>query len=89
MSTGKSVGRSSSRNARMSADGGATARAATRARSAPGGEVLPRRRLVRELDPLAGAGEDHGVLADDVAAAQRGEADRAFLARAQSRLGAP
>ena len=45
-------------------------------------EVLPRRRLVRELDPLARAREDHRVLADDVAAAQACEADRAALALA-------
>ena len=53
--------------------------AATKLRRAQraGREVLPRRRAMRELDALAGAGEDHRVLADDVAAAQRREADRA------------
>ena len=40
-------------------------------------EVLPRRRAVRQLDALARAREDHRVLADDVAAAQRREADGA------------
>ena len=34
-----------------------------------------------ELDPLAFAGEDHAMLAHHIAAAQRGEADRAGLAR--------
>ena len=64
------------------------ARAPTIARRAQcaGGEVLARRRLVRELDALAGAGEDHRVLADDVAAAQRREADRARPALAGDAL---
>ena len=53
-------------------------RGAQRAR----GERRARARPVRELDALAGAGDHHGVLADDVAAAQRGEADRAGLALA-------
>ena len=35
-----------------------------------------------DLDALAGAREDHRVLADDVAAAQRREADRSRLALA-------
>src|SRR5690606_1797891 len=35
---------------------------------------------VGEMDLLAGAGENDGVVADDRAAAQRGEADRAFRA---------
>jgi hypothetical protein len=37
---------------------------------------------VRQLEPFAGAGVDHRVLADHVAAAKGGEADRAFRARA-------
>src|ERR1700742_1243951 len=40
------------------------------------------RRLVGEFDALVGAGEDHAVLARDIAAAQAGEADRSRLARA-------
>src|SRR5581483_11847463 len=49
----------------------------TRRAQRPGREVAARRRAMRELDALARAGEDDRVLADDVAAAQRREADRA------------
>src|SRR5262249_23189588 len=45
-------------------------------------EVHARASLVRELDPLARSGEDHGVIADDIAAAQRREANRYRLALA-------
>src|SRR5262245_49748997 len=45
------------------------------------GEDAPVRRAVRQLDTLAVRGEDHGVLTDDVAAAQGREADIATLAR--------
>jgi len=37
---------------------------------------------MRDLDALAAAGEDDAVVADDVAAAQRREADRPGAARA-------
>ena len=59
-------------------------RAATKrtARSAPSANMPARRRAVRDLDALALAGEHDDVLADDVAAAQRREADRARLALA-------
>ena len=53
-----------------------------------GGEKLPRRRAVRDLDALADAGEDDRVLADDVAAAQRRETDRARPCARRSRRGA-
>ena len=64
----------------MSDRPGCPARAAPR-RSAPRAARPPRNsgatsRLVAELDALAGAREDHRVLADDVAAAKCGEADR-------------
>ncbi len=47
-----------------------------------GGEILARRGLVREFDALARAGEDHRVVADDIAAAQRREPDGSRLALA-------
>ena len=58
--------------------GGDEVRGAQRA----GGEILARRGLVRELDALARAGEDHRVVADDIAAAQRREPDGSQLALA-------
>ena len=62
----------------------ARACAATKSRGAQcaAANSLPRRRAMRDLDALAVAGEEHRVLADDVAAAQRREADRARLALA-------
>ena len=38
--------------------------------------------LVGDFDALAGAGEQHGVVADDIAAAHRGKADGGRLALA-------
>jgi len=38
--------------------------------------------MVRKRDALAGAGQDHAVVADHRAAAQRGKADRSRLAHA-------
>ena len=46
------------------------------ARSAPLGKVHARAGPVRELEALAGARENHAVVADHVAAAQGGKADR-------------
>ena len=44
---------------------------------------------MRELDALPGAGEDHHMIADHVAAAQRGETDRAGLAGAGQAVPTP
>mmetsp|Transcript_6334 Transcript_6334/g.25725 ORF Transcript_6334/g.25725 Transcript_6334/m.25725 type:complete len:413 (-) Transcript_6334:1763-3001(-) len=44
--------------------------------------------LVADLDALAGAGEQHGVVANDVAAAHGGEADGGRVARAGDALAA-
>jgi hypothetical protein len=47
------------------------------ARRLPCGVVGAAAAAVGDLDALAGAGEQHGVVADDVAAAHGGKADRA------------
>src|SRR5271169_2056772 len=60
---------------------------AGRAQRAPG-EIQARAGLVRELDALTRTGEDDAVIADDVAAAQGGKADRFRFALAGHSLAA-